>query len=72
MPGSQEIFYRHAGDDQLDHVSPVWRYVIENYDAYLVIGAPENTRELANADPERQQRSRKAGAEVFQLLGHYL
>jgi aminopeptidase len=68
LPGSQEIFYRHANDDQLDHVSPAWRFIIENYDANLVIEATENTRELSNVDPERRQRSDRAGAEVFQLM----
>ena len=68
LPGSQEIFYRHAGDEQLDHVSPAWRFLIENYDANLIIEAPENTRELSNVDPERQKRAGKAGAEVFKIF----
>ena len=60
----KEIFYKYAGDAQLDYVSPVWRLVLEQFDARLYIGAAHNTRELSGVNPERQQRANRAGADL--------
>src|SRR5215217_4806968 len=33
MPGTEEIFYKYASDEQLDYVSPIRRMIIEQFDA---------------------------------------
>jgi aminopeptidase len=53
LPGLAETFLRHAGDDQLRHISPVDELVIERYDAFLRISADANTRALSSLDPAR-------------------
>jgi len=68
LPGQEEIFYKYASDAQLDHVSPVWRLVLEQFDARLYIGAAHNTRELSGVDPARQQRASRARAELGKIF----
>lgn len=60
MPGLEEVFYRHAGDVQLDYVSPVQRLIMETFDVSLSIGAAYNTRSLSGVDPARVARARRA------------
>jgi aminopeptidase len=68
LPGSQEIFYKHASDAQLDYVDPIGKFAIERFDALLEIVAPYNTRELSGVDPARQGRARKAKAEFARIM----
>ena len=65
VPGSQEIFYKHANDDQLDFVSPVTKMVMENFDASIYLGADYNTRKLSGTDPNRMARARKASSTMM-------
>jgi len=62
IPGAQEAFYKFAGGEQLDYVSPISKLVMETFDAMLVIGAEFNTRELSSIDPQRISRNRRATA----------
>jgi len=50
----REIELREASDEALRWVSPVWKAAAETADAWLKIGAPENTREAAGTDPARR------------------
>ena len=68
IPGAQELFYKHATDKQLEHISPVLRTILDESDAYLNIGADHNTRELSGIDPARQGIVRKAQAELFSKM----
>jgi aminopeptidase len=68
LPGSQEIFYRHASDAQLDYDEPVIKFAIERFDALLQIVAPYNTRDLSGVDPARQSRSQRARAEISRIM----
>jgi aminopeptidase len=68
LPGLDEVFFNYAGEAQLDHVSPLRRMVVEQFDARLIVMAPYNTRELAQLPPERISRARRAGAELFQTF----
>jgi len=65
IPGAQELFFKYAKDEQLNHISPVYWTVLENFEAYLQIGADHNTRELSAVDPAKQGAVRKAQAELF-------
>ncbi|MBK9049642.1 MAG: aminopeptidase [Chloroflexi bacterium] len=65
IPGSNEIFFKYASDEQLEYVSPFQEFVMDNMDAYLSIGATVNTRSLSGVDPKRQSRASKASAPLF-------
>jgi aminopeptidase len=60
VPGASEIFYQHAQGAQLDFVSPVDCISVEQFDAYIRIGAETNTRRLSNADPAAVVRQQTA------------
>ena len=50
----QPLLYQHATDAQLRYVSPIQRYLVENFDARIQVACATNTRELTGADPARQ------------------
>jgi aminopeptidase len=64
-PGAQEIFFKHASNDQIDRVSPAVTFVYENFSANLQIGADYNTRSLSAVPAEKHSRARKAQADLF-------
>ena len=65
VPGTNEIFYKYASDEQLDFVSPVTKNIIETFDASITIWTEYNTRKLSGADPQRISRSRKAQSSLM-------
>jgi len=56
----EELFYRHANNEQLQFVSPINRYSIEKIDAMIALRSPLNTKNLSGSDPKKQALSRKA------------
>ena len=60
VPGTQEIFFKYASDEQLDYVSPVVKMVSETFDASINIWTDYNTRKLSGVDLKRMSRSQKA------------
>jgi aminopeptidase len=63
LPGTNEIFFRIASDNQLTYVHPVHKFIYENFDARLYIIAPANTRSLTNMDPKRMRKANIAFVE---------
>ncbi len=68
IPGSTEVFLKHAADEQLDFEMPIRRSMYETFDARMVIEAASNTRELAGVDPKRIARYRKTYGSLFKLF----
>jgi aminopeptidase len=68
MPGTEEIFFKYASDEQLDYVSPIRELIAETFDASLYIEALHNSRSLSGIDGARIARTRKAGAGLFHKL----
>ena len=68
VPGTEEIFYKHASDAQLDYVSPLRKITTETFDASLNIWTEHNTRNLAGIDPERMARVARAGAPMSKIF----
>jgi len=56
LDGQSAAYFKHASDAQLDWVSPVSEWLLENVDVRIAIGATSNTRELSAVPPERQTR----------------
>ena len=67
MEELNEIFYRHASDEQLDFVSPVRKMLVETFDANLAIDAPLNRRVLSGVDPKKIARNSKARSELMKI-----
>ena len=57
LPGQTAGFYTHARDIHLDGYAPLAFEEAKKAHASLAIQAPENTRALANIDPERMRRA---------------
>jgi aminopeptidase len=68
LAGLEEIFYRKASDDQLEHINPLRKLVVEEFDGYISIRAPQNTRELSEIDPDRQALRSKAMTPVMETF----
>jgi aminopeptidase len=62
--GQDEIFYREAGEAQLEWVSPMDRVETESVTARLSINAPFNTRGNSGINPRRQTQHVRAQAEL--------
>jgi aminopeptidase len=60
MEGQAATYFKHAGDEQLEWVSPVSRWAAENADARIMVMASSNTRELSGVPPERQTQRQRA------------
>jgi aminopeptidase len=65
LDGQAAAYYRHATDAQLDWVSPVSEWLLDNVDVRIAIGASTNTRELSAVPPERQTRRQVATGELL-------
>jgi aminopeptidase len=65
LDGQSVAFYKHASDAQLDWISPVTEWMVENVDVRIAIGASANTRELSAVPPERQTRRQAATGELL-------
>ncbi len=68
LPGADEAFYKYASDDQLTHVSPVRKLILESFDASLYIDAEHNTRSLSGIDPAKIAQVSKANADLTELF----
>ena len=65
LDGQSVAFYKHASDAQLDWISPVTEWMVDNVDVRIAIGASANTRELSAVAPERQTRRQAATGELL-------
>ena len=60
LEGQAATFFSLASDAQLDWVSPISEWAVENADVRIAVGASMNTRELSGVPPERQTRRQSA------------
>jgi aminopeptidase len=65
LDGQAAAYYKHASDAQLDWVSPVSEWLLDNVDVRIAVGASANTRELSAVPPERQTRRQTATGELL-------
>jgi aminopeptidase len=68
LPGTEELFYRYASDEQLRHVAPASRLLYETYDVIISVSGSANTKELTNVDPHKIVLSQQASRDIFQTL----
>jgi aminopeptidase len=55
LEGRDYIDLTESNDDQLQHISPVMKMVMETYDVMIFIRGETNTLRLSNVDPGRQK-----------------
>ena len=53
LPGEEEMFFRYASDEQVQHVPDPVKLIMETYDARIAIRSAENTKALSSVDPAR-------------------
>lgn len=68
LPGLEEIFYEHATRRQLEFLSPVRKFEIENLDVVISILSETNTRRLSGADPKKQAMMSKTRQPVMETF----
>jgi len=68
IPGATETYLKHASNKQLDAVNPINKYIVDKFDARMVVQANANTRELSGVDPKKVARAQKANAPLFKTM----
>ena len=68
LDGLDEIFYKHANDDQLTYVPQLARDEIETVDLHLSILADENTRALSGVDSKLVAKRRAAMSPISKRM----
>lgn len=68
--GQEEIFYAHAGPEQIDTLPSFYKTTFEESDVLIKIRAQTNTRALSNVPPERVARRQKALAPLLHAQIH--
>ncbi len=68
LPDLDEVLYRNASDAQLDFISPVTRYLMENADVQLQIMSDVNTKALTSIDPARLARVQAARRDLMRTF----
>jgi len=64
-PTVAEIFFKTARKHQLTHVSEIEEFAVEKVDKVLSIRGNDNTKFMANVDPEKQMYANKAQKGLF-------
>ena len=60
LSGQDAAYYKYASDSQLEWISPISRWTVEEADVRISVGASTNPRSLSAVPPERQQRRSQA------------
>jgi len=68
LPGMNELFFRYASDEQLQHIPDPIKLVIETYDVSIGIQGAENTKALSNVDPARMVLRNQAQTELMKTF----
>lgn len=70
IAGTDEIFMKHASDEQLGYYDDVMKKIYQEFDCFIALKADYNTRRLSLVDPKRlakRQASPKA-IEIFTIF----
>ena len=67
LPGTDELFFRYASDEQLQHVPEPHKLIVETYDVRIGIRGANNTKALSNVKPAVEVKSRRVGGATYQV-----
>jgi len=65
LAGTQELFFRYASDEQLQHIPEPIKLIMTTYDAVISIMGSENTKALSNIDPAKMVLRSQAQSEIM-------
>ena len=68
LPGMDELLFRHASEEQLQHVPEPLRLALETYDVRIAISGEENTKALSNVDPAKMVLVRQARTDLMKTF----
>src|SRR3972149_8729793 len=68
LPGTEDIFYRYASDDQIKYVPKPTELIYETYDVRISILAETNTKSLSNIDPAKLAMQRRSRSELMKTF----
>jgi aminopeptidase len=68
LPGTDELLFRHASDEQLQHVPPPLQLALETYDVSIGIMGTDNTKVLSGVDPSRMVLRNQAWTELMKIF----
>lgn len=67
-PGWDEIFFRHATEEQLNFTCPFMLYAAQNCNKRIRIIGPANTRSLSHIDPQKKSLVSKASQPILSTV----
>ncbi len=68
LPGLDEIFYQHASEEQLQHVPPPFRLVVETYEGIIALMGAANTKSLSNVPAAKMALNQRATGETSRIF----
>lgn len=68
LDGLDEIFFKHASEDQLTHVSELSRLTMEKANSRLHIISDHNLKSLSGVDPAKQALNSRAHSDLGRLF----
>lgn len=68
VPGTNEIFYKYATEEQLNYVDPIDLELAKTVTKSVYVYSSYNTRELTNIDPKKQTLRSKARKEFSSIF----
>jgi aminopeptidase len=68
LPGITELMFEHASEEQLQYLSPVERWGMEEADGLIRMLSDTNTKSLTGVDPARQQLAQRTRGEMRQTM----
>jgi aminopeptidase len=68
LPGMEELFFEHASDEQLEHVPPPLKMVLDTYDVSIAVSASDNTKALSNVDPAKMVARQRAMTDLMKTM----
>jgi aminopeptidase len=68
LPGMEDLFFKYASDEQLQHVPEPLKLTTETYDVRIAVGGADNTRALTNVDPARMVLHQQARTELMKVF----
>ena len=68
LPGISELVFRHASDDQIQHIPEPMRLIFESYDAMISLMSSVNTKALTSVPPEKLVLANQAQQEIMKTM----
>ncbi|MBI2853793.1 MAG: aminopeptidase [Chloroflexi bacterium] len=68
LPGTDELFFRYASEEQLKHIPKPLETVMETYDVRISVIADANTKSLSNVPPGKMVMQQQARAGLMRTF----